>query len=108
MQARRTEAGTFRSAPSGIRILAADGWASSSSNPACCFCAVWPRRAEEGGGGHVRTRWFGHAHLPMCGRCAPVYLCNCLYVANIGPAHQSSLMSLLSERAKADSGRIDS
>ena len=28
-------------------MLAADGCASSSSNPACCFCGVWgPRRAE--------------------------------------------------------------
>src|SRR5580704_7672016 len=41
MQARRTEAETFRAAPSGRRILAADGCASSLSNPACCFSAVW-------------------------------------------------------------------
>jgi hypothetical protein len=28
-------------------MLAADGCASSSSYPACCFCGVWaPRRAE--------------------------------------------------------------
>ena len=41
MQARRTEAETFRAAPSGRRILSADGCASSSSNPACCFAAAW-------------------------------------------------------------------
>ncbi len=41
MQARRTEAETFRAAPSGRWILAADGCASTSSDPACCFCAVW-------------------------------------------------------------------
>jgi hypothetical protein len=41
MQARRTEAETFRAAPSGRRMLAADGCASSLSDPACCFCAVW-------------------------------------------------------------------
>lgn len=30
-----------------------------------------PRRAEGGGGRHVRAHWFGHAHLPMSG-CANV------------------------------------
>lgn len=27
-------------------MLAAAGCASSSSNPACCFCGVWAPRAE--------------------------------------------------------------
>jgi hypothetical protein len=40
------ELATSRQGPSeprsqGGRILAADGCASSSSNPACCFCSVW-------------------------------------------------------------------
>ncbi len=26
-----------------------------------------PRRAKGNGGRHVRTHWFGHAHLPMIG-----------------------------------------
>ena len=41
MKARRTEAETFRAAPSGRLILAADGCASTSSDPAYCYCAVW-------------------------------------------------------------------
>ena len=41
MQARRAGAETFRAAPSGRRILAADGCASTSSGPAYCFCAFW-------------------------------------------------------------------
>ena len=45
--------------------------------------------------------------LPMSGRC-PVYLCPRLHVANIGHARQTSLMSLLPEHAKAESGRNDS
>jgi hypothetical protein len=45
--------------------------------------------------------------MPMSGRC-PVYLCTRLYVANIGHARQTSLMSLLPEHAKAESGRNDS
>jgi hypothetical protein len=36
-------------------MLATDGCASSSSNPACCFCDVWPRQAEVSGGRHART-----------------------------------------------------
>ena len=46
MQARRTEAETFRAAPSGRRIPTAEGCASSLSNPACCFSAVWPPAAR--------------------------------------------------------------
>jgi hypothetical protein len=41
MSARRTEAGTFRAAPPGRRILAADGCPSTSSDPARCSYAVW-------------------------------------------------------------------
>jgi len=36
-----TGAETFGAAPSGRRVLATDGCASNSSNPACCSCAVW-------------------------------------------------------------------
>ena len=61
MQARRTEAETFRAAPSGRRILAADGCASSLSNPACCFCAVW----APGGPRGVAAAMFGHTGLGM-------------------------------------------
>ena len=49
----------------------------------------------------------GRALVPMSGRC-PVYLCTRLYVANIGHARPTSLMSLLPEHAKAESGRNDS
>ena len=66
MQTRRTEAETFRAAPSGRRILAADGCASSLSDPACCFLAVWahgePRGVAVAMFGHTG---FGYAHLPM-------------------------------------------
>jgi hypothetical protein len=61
MQARRTEAETFRAAPSGRRILAADGCASSLSDPACCFCAVW----VPGGPRGVAVAMFGHTGLGM-------------------------------------------
>ena len=61
MQARRTEAETFRAAPSGRRILAADGCASTSSNPAYCFCAVW----APGGPRGVAVAMFGHTGLGM-------------------------------------------
>jgi hypothetical protein len=62
MQARRTEAETFRAAPSGRRILAADGCASSLSNPAaCCFCAV----SAPGGPRGVAVAMFGHTGLGM-------------------------------------------
>jgi hypothetical protein len=59
MQARRTEAETFRAAPSGRWILAADGCASTSSDPACCFCAVW----GPGGPRGVAVAMFGHTGL---------------------------------------------
>jgi hypothetical protein len=61
MQARRTEAETFRAAPSGRWILAADGCASTSSDPACCFCAVW----APGGPRGVAVAMFGHTGLGM-------------------------------------------
>jgi hypothetical protein len=62
MQARRTEAETFRAAPSGRWILAADGCASTSSDPAaCCFCAVW----ASGGPRGVAVAMFGHTGLGM-------------------------------------------
>ena len=41
MQARRTDAATFRAAPSG-KTDSGGGWLRvHSSDPACCFCAVW-------------------------------------------------------------------
>ena len=61
MQARRTEAETFRAAPSGRRILAADGCASTLSNPACCFCGVWARGEPRG----VAVAMFGPTGLGM-------------------------------------------
>ena len=36
-------------------MLAADGCASSSSNPACCFCGVWAPAGRGSGGRHVRA-----------------------------------------------------
>ena len=56
MQARRTEAETLRAAPSERRILAADGCASSLSNPACCFYAVRAPGRPRG----VAVAMFGH------------------------------------------------
>jgi len=66
----------------GGRILAADGCASSSGNPACCFCGAW----AAGGPREWRSlwsssHWFGHAHLPNWGRCVTACLCADLYVA---------------------------
>ena len=61
MFARRTGAETFRAAPSGRRILAADGCASTSSDPAYCFCAVW----GPGGPRGVAVAMFGHTGLGM-------------------------------------------
>ena len=61
LQARRTEAETFRAAPSGRRILAADSCASSLSNPAGCFSAVW----APGGPRGVAVAMFGHTGLGM-------------------------------------------
>ena len=60
MQARRTGAETFRAAPPGRLILAADGCASMSSDPAYCFCAVW---GPAGRG--VAVAMFGHTGLGM-------------------------------------------
>ena len=43
-------------------MLAADGCASSSSDPACCFCGVWaPRRAEG-----VAVAMFGLSLVRAC------------------------------------------
>ena len=61
MYARRTEAETVRAAPSGRWILAADGCASTSSDPACCFCAVWGPGEPRG----VAVAMFGHTDLGM-------------------------------------------
>src|SRR3989442_511553 len=56
---------TVRAAPSGRWSLAADGCASTSSDPACCFCAVWgPGEPRGVAVANVRTHWFGHAHPP--------------------------------------------
>ena len=62
MQARRAEAEIFRAAPSGRRILAADGCASTSSDPACCFCA---HSLCPGGPRGVAVAMFGHGGLGM-------------------------------------------
>jgi hypothetical protein len=61
MQARRTEAETFRAAPSRRWILAADGSRPPSSDPAYCFCAVW----APGGPRRVAVAMFGHTGLGM-------------------------------------------
>jgi len=42
-------------------MLAADGCASSSSNPACCFCDVWVPGGAEG----VAVAMFGPTGLDM-------------------------------------------
>jgi len=42
-------------------MLAADGCASSSSNPACCFCAVWALGGPRG----VAVAMFGPTGLDM-------------------------------------------
>jgi len=36
-------------------MLAADGWASSSGDLACCFCGVWAPVGRGSGGRHVRA-----------------------------------------------------
>jgi hypothetical protein len=36
-------------------MLAADGCASSSGNPACCSCGVWPPAGRGNGGRHLRA-----------------------------------------------------
>ena len=36
-------------------MLAADGCASSSSDPACCFCGAWAPAGRGSGGRHVRA-----------------------------------------------------
>jgi hypothetical protein len=73
MQARRTEAETFRAAPSGRRMLAADGCASSLSNPACCFCAVW---APAG-----RGEWRSPCSATL------VWACSSAEMSALGPSH---------------------
>jgi hypothetical protein len=52
---------TFGAAPSGRRMLATDGCASSSSNPACCSCAVWALGGPRG----VAVAMFGPTGLDM-------------------------------------------
>jgi len=48
----------------GGRMLAADVCASSSSNPACCFCGVWaPGGPREWRSLCSGSHSFGHAHL---------------------------------------------
>jgi hypothetical protein len=45
-------------------MLAADGCASSSSDPACCFCGVWALGGPTGVAvAMFGSHWFGHAHL---------------------------------------------
>jgi hypothetical protein len=61
MQARRTEAETFRAAPPGRRILAADGCASTSSRPGVLFLC----RLGAGGSREVAVAMFGHTGLGM-------------------------------------------
>jgi hypothetical protein len=47
-------------------MLAADGCASRSGNPACCFCGVWaPGRAEGVAVVMSGSYWFRHAHLTL-------------------------------------------
>jgi hypothetical protein len=36
-------------------MLAADGCASGSSDPACCFCGVWAPAGRGSGGRHFRA-----------------------------------------------------
>jgi hypothetical protein len=50
----------------GGRMLAADGCASSSSDPACCFCGVWVPAGRGSGGRHVRA--LTRLGMPIC-RC---------------------------------------
>jgi hypothetical protein len=61
MQARRTEAETFRTAPSGRRILAADGCASSFEQPGVLLL----RRLGPGGPRGVAVAMFGRIGLGM-------------------------------------------
>jgi hypothetical protein len=50
----------------GGRMLAADGCASSSGNPACCFCGIWvPGGPREQRSPCPGSHSSGHAHLPM-------------------------------------------
>ena len=65
-------------------MLAADGCASSSSNPACCFCGVRaPGGPREWRSPCSGSHSFGHAIcMPNIGRCAFVYLYVALYAAD--------------------------
>ena len=49
-------------------MLAADGCASSSSNPACCFCGVWARGELRG----VSVAMFG---LSLVWTCSSAEMC---------------------------------
>ena len=74
MQARRTEAETFRAAPSGRWILAADGCASTSGDPGVLLL----RRLGFRRAGGVAVATFGHTGLGMlicrCERVKPTYI----------------------------------
>ena len=68
-------------------MLAADGRASSSSNLACCFCAVWAPWRAEGSGGAM----FGHTGLCML-------ICRNECVASHGPMYPPDAPALYSKR----------
>jgi len=66
MQARRTEAETFRAAPLGKTDSGGRWLRVHLERPGVLLLRrLGPRRAEGSGGRHVRTHWFGHAHPPM-------------------------------------------
>src|SRR5690242_9037530 len=59
-----------------------------------------PNGTEQGRSARLRVRpgtADEHPNLPMSGRCASVYLCICLHVANVGSARQFSVMSFPSD-----------
>jgi hypothetical protein len=82
MQARRTEAETFRAAPSGRRIPAAEGYTSSSSNPVVLLL----RRLGPGGPRAVAVAMLGHTDLGML-------ICRCEYIAVSNVARPPKLAS---------------
>jgi hypothetical protein len=57
-----------------------------------------PRRAEGSGGRHVRTHWFGHAHLPNSGRYMPVWLCADMHIVNGCSDRQFGLVARIGAR----------
>jgi hypothetical protein len=72
MQARWTEAETVRAAALGKTDSGGRWLRVQLEQPGGVLLLrrLGPRRAEGSGGRHVRTRWFGHAHLPMSERVA--------------------------------------